>query len=225
MSAATAALASSSSASAASGARPGSSSAAGSSSSPSSLYALASRVPLIKSPTLRIPSIPTLPVDLHPLPPALEPYFVYNFSLEEYVLRPAPAGGPAPSSSSGGGGEGGALAPRLGPAAQRRTLRSTQEAATAYLAERARAAKQKQEDQLRQLAPGWRPDGPGLLIPSRKSTEKEKVAQALDTPLSGGNADAAHSQSPKAHGAGGEQDEIAAMLDQLELMDSKRDKK
>ncbi|PWN33007.1 uncharacterized protein FA14DRAFT_162178 [Meira miltonrushii] len=55
----------------------------------SSLYATCSRVPLIKSPAVRVPPPITLPNNLHPLPPNLQEYFVYPFNLEHFVLENA----------------------------------------------------------------------------------------------------------------------------------------
>lgn len=55
----------------------------------SSLYATSSRVPLIKSPAVRVPPPIVLPNNLHPLPPNLQDYFVYPFNLERFVLENA----------------------------------------------------------------------------------------------------------------------------------------
>lgn len=55
----------------------------------SSLYATCSRVPLIKSPAVRVPPPIILPNNLHPLPPNLQEYFVYPFNLEHFVLENA----------------------------------------------------------------------------------------------------------------------------------------
>ncbi|OCH91294.1 hypothetical protein OBBRIDRAFT_753474 [Obba rivulosa] len=49
-------------------------------------YAAASRVPLIKSPSLRVPRPVELPPDIHPLPDSVTAYFVYPFTLEPHVL-------------------------------------------------------------------------------------------------------------------------------------------
>ncbi|KAH9005648.1 hypothetical protein EDB86DRAFT_3061785 [Lactarius hatsudake] len=53
---------------------------------PKSQYAAASRVPLIQSPSLRVPKHVELPPDIHPLPESVNPYFVYPFTLEPHVL-------------------------------------------------------------------------------------------------------------------------------------------
>lgn len=52
-------------------------------------YALCSKVPLIKSPAVRVPAPVSLPTNIHPLPPNLQEYFVYPFSLEHFVLDAA----------------------------------------------------------------------------------------------------------------------------------------
>jgi len=49
-------------------------------------YAAASRVPLIQSPSLRVPRPVELPPDIHPLPESVNAYFVYPFTLEPHVL-------------------------------------------------------------------------------------------------------------------------------------------
>ncbi|KAI0305196.1 hypothetical protein B0F90DRAFT_1625444 [Multifurca ochricompacta] len=51
-----------------------------------SQYAAASRVPLIQSPSLRVPRPVELPPDIHPLPESVNPYFVYPFTLEPHIL-------------------------------------------------------------------------------------------------------------------------------------------
>ncbi|KAI9460809.1 hypothetical protein HD554DRAFT_1564446 [Boletus coccyginus] len=49
-------------------------------------YAAAARVPLIKSPAVRIPPPVELPPDIHPLPDSVTPYFAYPFVLEPHIL-------------------------------------------------------------------------------------------------------------------------------------------
>ncbi|KAF8504711.1 hypothetical protein F5888DRAFT_776741 [Russula emetica] len=50
-------------------------------------YAAASRVPLIQSPSLRVPRPVELPPDIHPLPENINAYFVYPFTLESHILN------------------------------------------------------------------------------------------------------------------------------------------
>ncbi|KAG9311683.1 hypothetical protein JVU11DRAFT_7920 [Chiua virens] len=51
-----------------------------------SQYAAAARVPLIKSPAVRVPPPVELPPDIHPLPDSVTPYFAYPFVLEPHIL-------------------------------------------------------------------------------------------------------------------------------------------
>lgn len=114
----------------------------GSSSGTSSnqLYSLASRVPLIKSPSISLPKPVKLPPDLHPLPADISAYFVYPFSLESYVLDPN-----TPSSST-----------------VDQLLAKHQQ----YLDNRQREKEQKQKELLRKVAPGWQGD---VLLPTSSS--------------------------------------------------------
>ncbi|KAF8480429.1 hypothetical protein DFH94DRAFT_692743 [Russula ochroleuca] len=50
-------------------------------------YAAASRVPLIQSPSLRVPRPVDLPPDIHPLPENINAYFVYPYTVEPHVLN------------------------------------------------------------------------------------------------------------------------------------------
>ncbi|UZJ56174.1 hypothetical protein CBS101457_005494 [Exobasidium rhododendri] len=61
----------------------------GSNNGTASIYATCARLPLIKSPTLRVPHPIVLPPTLHPLPPNIQDYFVYPFGLEKFVLDAA----------------------------------------------------------------------------------------------------------------------------------------
>ncbi|CAG7848042.1 SubName: Full=Uncharacterized protein {ECO:0000313/EMBL:CCA75420.1} [Serendipita indica DSM 11827] len=59
------------------------------SSSPSgstSQYGEAVHVPLIKSPSLRVPKLVQVPPDIHPLPDSVTAYFVYPYTLEEHII-------------------------------------------------------------------------------------------------------------------------------------------
>ncbi|KAH9959427.1 hypothetical protein BC827DRAFT_1261043 [Russula dissimulans] len=53
----------------------------------SKAHAAASRVPLIQSPSLRVPRPVELPPDIHPLPESVDAYFVYPFTLEPHILK------------------------------------------------------------------------------------------------------------------------------------------
>jgi len=49
-------------------------------------YGEAANVPLIKSPSLRVPKVVQMPLDIHPLPDSVSAYFVYPFTLEPHIL-------------------------------------------------------------------------------------------------------------------------------------------
>ncbi|KAF7783995.1 hypothetical protein Agabi119p4_160 [Agaricus bisporus var. burnettii] len=51
-----------------------------------SQYAAAANIPLIKSPSLRVPPPVELPQDIHPLPGSVTPYFVYPFTIEPHIV-------------------------------------------------------------------------------------------------------------------------------------------
>ncbi|KAF8553345.1 hypothetical protein OG21DRAFT_1414454, partial [Imleria badia] len=51
-----------------------------------SQYAAAARVPLIKSPAVRVPPPVALAPDIHPLPDSVTPYFAYPFVLEPHIV-------------------------------------------------------------------------------------------------------------------------------------------
>ena len=114
------------------------------SSSKTQLYALAARVPLIKSPSISIPKPVQLPPDLHPLPADISAYFVYNFSLESYVLDAN-----TPSSS------------RVGELLAKHAR---------YLEERQRHKAEQQRELLRRVAPGYSGD---VLLPSTSIARME----------------------------------------------------
>ncbi|VDB87869.1 unnamed protein product [Peniophora sp. CBMAI 1063] len=105
-----------------------------------SQYAPAAQVPLIKSPSLRVPRPIELPPETHPLPESIEAYFVYPFTLEPHVL----------SLES-------ARAQTQADHAARRA---------ALLAARADERERRRRAALARVAPGF--DGSGLLVPTRK---------------------------------------------------------
>ncbi|EST08721.1 hypothetical protein PSEUBRA_001802 [Kalmanozyma brasiliensis GHG001] len=106
------------------------------STSKTQLYSLASRVPLIKSPSISLPKPVRLPQDLHPLPADISAYFVYPFSLESYVLDPN-----TPSSS---------------------TIDQLLAKHQQYLENREREKENKHKEMLMKMAPGWSGD---VLLP------------------------------------------------------------
>ena len=117
------------------------------SASSNQLYALASRVPLIKSPSVSLPNPVKLPPDLHPLPADISAYFVYPFSLESYVLDPN-----TPSSA---------------------TIDQLLEKHQQYLANRQRQKEERQKALLRKVAPGWQG---AVLQPTTSSVSSRPAA-------------------------------------------------
>ncbi|KII91195.1 hypothetical protein PLICRDRAFT_498262 [Plicaturopsis crispa FD-325 SS-3] len=106
-----------------------------------SQYAAASHVPLIKSPSLRVPRPVELPPDIHPLPESVTPYFVYPFTLEPHVLTLE--------------------------AARRKTLAAHAARREACLRARDDEKERRRREALRRIAPGFEPQG--VLVPTRMS--------------------------------------------------------
>ncbi|KAJ3718099.1 hypothetical protein DFJ43DRAFT_777726 [Lentinula guzmanii] len=106
-------------------------------------YAAAAHVPLIKSPSLRVPPRIELPEDIHPLPDSVTPYFVYPFTLEPHVLT---------LESS-----------------RRSTVSSHQARHEAFLLSRENEKEQRKREALRKIAPGFEPRG-SVLVPTRATS-------------------------------------------------------
>lgn len=123
-----------------------SSSAAATSTSKNQLYALASRVPLIKSHSISLPKPVKLPPDLHPLPADISAYFVYPFSLESYVVDPN-----TPSSN---------------------TVDQLLAKHKQYLENREKDKEDRQREMLRKLAPGWHGD---VLMPTNSANARKSL--------------------------------------------------
>lgn len=132
-----------------------------SNSSSNQLYALASRVPLIKSHSISLPKPVKLPPDLHPLPTDISAYFVYPFSLESYVLDPN-----TPSSA---------------------TIDQLLDKHKQYLEAREREKEEKKKEMLRKVAPGWQGTGGAMLMPTSaagagaKESVQTEAAPAVET--------------------------------------------
>ncbi|KAF8063491.1 hypothetical protein FPV67DRAFT_247922 [Lyophyllum atratum] len=105
-----------------------------------SQYAPASHVPLIKSPSLRVPRPVILPPDIHPLPDSVTAYFVYPFTLEPHVIT---------LESS-----------------RRSTIAAHAARREAYLRSRDDEKERRKRDALRRIAPGFEPQG-SVLVPTR----------------------------------------------------------
>ncbi|KAJ7051199.1 hypothetical protein C8F01DRAFT_648678 [Mycena amicta] len=108
-----------------------------------SQYAPAARVPLIMSPSLRIPPPVVLPPDIHPLPESVNAYFVYPYTIEPHILT---------LESS-----------------RRSTLAAHQAQREAYLRARLEEKERRKRDALRRIAPGFEPEG-HLLVPTKRSS-------------------------------------------------------
>lgn len=123
----------------------------GSGSKNEELYALAARVPLMKSHSVTAPKTITLPPELHPLPADISAYFVYPFSLESYVLDPS-----TPSSA---------------------TIAALQQRHTSFLEARHIARQERQREAMQRLAPGYDAGRAAPLLPTHSKQQQE--AQAL----------------------------------------------
>ncbi|KZO98675.1 hypothetical protein CALVIDRAFT_562110 [Calocera viscosa TUFC12733] len=124
-----------------------------------SQYRAATHVPLIQSPSLRIPQPVVMPPDIHPLPDTLEPYMVYTFSLETRTL------------------------PAL---AQLRTSLSTLKSTHEHTLLRWEQEKQRRKrEALRKVAPGFEP-GDGVLVPTRAEGPRAPALAVSGVGLAGG---------------------------------------
>jgi len=103
-------------------------------------YAAASRVPLIKSPSLRIPQPVEMPLDIHPLPDDVNAYFVYPFTLEPHVVTVE--------------------------SSRRATVDAHNARRDAYLKTRDDEKARRKREALRRIAPGFEPEG-APLVPTR----------------------------------------------------------
>ncbi|KZP15919.1 hypothetical protein FIBSPDRAFT_958436 [Athelia psychrophila] len=101
-------------------------------------YGPAAHVPLIQSPSLRVPRRVELPPDIHPLPGSVAPYFVYPYTLEPHIITL----------------ESSRRATQLAHATRR----------DAYLRARDDERDRRKREQLRKIAPGFEPAG-AVLVP------------------------------------------------------------
>ncbi|EJT99191.1 hypothetical protein DACRYDRAFT_117966 [Dacryopinax primogenitus] len=103
-------------------------------------YRAATHVPLIQSPSLRIPQPVLMPQDIHPLPDSLEPYMVYPFTLESRTLT--------------------------SHAHLLNSLTALQSTHDQKLAAWEQEKQRRKREALRRVAPGFEP-GVGVLVPDR----------------------------------------------------------
>ncbi|KAI0824806.1 hypothetical protein BC628DRAFT_1376051 [Trametes gibbosa] len=106
-----------------------------------SQYAPAAGVPLIKSPSLRVPRPIEMPPDIHPLPDSVTAYFVYPFTLEPHVLTVE--------------------------ASRRSTLAAHAARREAYLKAREDEKERRKREALRRIAPGFEPKATPL-VPTKR---------------------------------------------------------
>jgi len=102
-----------------------------------SQYAAVANVPLIKSPSLRVPPPVQLPPDIHPLPDDVTAYFVYPFTLEPHIIT---------LESS-----------------RQATLAAHEVRRQAYLRQRQEEKERRKRDALQRIAPGFQPQGAPLV--------------------------------------------------------------
>lgn len=105
-------------------------------------YAAAARVPLIKSPSLRVPRPVELPQDIHPLPDSVTAYFVYPFTIEPHILTVE--------------------------SSRRTTLAAHTARREAFLHARDDEKERRKREALRKIAPGFEPAG-SVLVPTKPS--------------------------------------------------------
>ncbi|KAI9462831.1 hypothetical protein BJY52DRAFT_1425336 [Lactarius psammicola] len=127
-----------------------------------SQYAAASRVPLIQSPSLRVPKHVELPPDIHPLPESVNAYFVYPFTLEPHVLTVE--------------------------SNRRATLAAHAARREALLRAREDEKQRRKREALRRIAPGFEPRG-APLVPVKTGLALDQQQRKEDG--AGGNATAA----------------------------------
>ncbi|KAI0290999.1 hypothetical protein BC826DRAFT_1092417 [Russula brevipes] len=122
-------------------------------------YAAASRVPLIQSPSLRVPRPVDLPPDIHPLPESVNAYFVYPFTLEPHVL--------AVESN------------------RRAMIASHAARREAHLRAREDGKQRRKREALHRIAPGYEPLG-GTLVPVRTGAALGQQQQGWERVQEGG---------------------------------------
>jgi len=120
-----------------------------------SQYAAVARVPLIKSPSLRVPQLVSIPPTIHPLPDSVTAYFVYPFTLEPHVANIE--------------------------ATRQSTLDGHMATCDAYLKRREEEKEQRKKEALRKVAPGFEPSA-GTLVPQRVGgNSSQPDAQAVSS--------------------------------------------
>ncbi|KZT35313.1 hypothetical protein SISSUDRAFT_1008911 [Sistotremastrum suecicum HHB10207 ss-3] len=124
-----------------------------------SQYAAVANIPLIQSPSLRVPNPIELPPDIHPLPDDINAYFVYPFNLEPHIMT---------LESS-----------------RQSTLAAHASRRDAFLRAREEEKERRKREALRRVAPGFEPSK-GVLTPTslRKSISPPPLAPNTALPRS-----------------------------------------
>ncbi|KAK0236542.1 hypothetical protein EDD85DRAFT_576660 [Armillaria nabsnona] len=118
-------------------------------------YAAAAHVPLIKSPSLRVPRPVEIPQDIHPLPDSVTAYFVYPFTTEPHILTVE--------------------------SSRRTTLAAHTARREAFLRARDDEKERRKREALRKIAPGFEPAG-SVLVPTKTSNPPSHTAPGPEPP-------------------------------------------
>ncbi|KAI0075974.1 hypothetical protein K474DRAFT_1623771 [Panus rudis PR-1116 ss-1] len=133
-----------------------------------SQYAPASRAPLIKSPSIRVPPAVERPQDIHPLPDSVTPYFVYPFTIEPHVLTVE--------------------------ASRRSTLAAHAARREAYLKAREEEKERRKREALRRIAPGFEPQA-APLVPTKRFSAEIASPPTMSATNSTSGQDATHNRT------------------------------
>ncbi|KAK0201170.1 hypothetical protein DFS33DRAFT_1490445 [Desarmillaria ectypa] len=120
-----------------------------------SQYAAAAHVPLIKSPSLRVPRPVELPQDIHPLPDSVTAYFVYPFTLEPHILTVE--------------------------SSRRTTLAAHTVRREGFLRARDNEKERRKREALRKIAPGFEPAG-SVLVPTKTGSVSNPPSHSAPSP-------------------------------------------
>ncbi|KAK0462894.1 uncharacterized protein EV420DRAFT_1143504 [Desarmillaria tabescens] len=118
-------------------------------------YAAAAHVPLIKSPSLRVPRPVELPQDIHPLPDSVTAYFVYPFTLEPHILTVE--------------------------SSRRTTLAAHTARREGFLRARDDEKERRKREALRKIAPGFEPAG-SVLVPTKTGSVSNPPSYSTPDP-------------------------------------------
>ncbi|PBK87251.1 hypothetical protein ARMGADRAFT_1055124 [Armillaria gallica] len=118
-------------------------------------YAAAAHVPLIKSPSLRVPRPVEIPQDIHPLPDSVTAYFVYPFTIEPHILTVE--------------------------SSRRTTLAAHTARREAFLRARDDEKERRKREALRKIAPGFEPAG-SVLVPTKTSNPPSHTTPGPELP-------------------------------------------